>query len=93
LQHIFVPIVKIRPQLGYLELGRFLGRWLPRPQDILLGHFWVQRPWIRLSGTSLHGCLAAGLQTLGKTFRLAQYEQNLPMMKKTRQPEMPPFYI
>ena len=93
LQHILVPIVKIRPQLGYLELGRFLGRWLPRPQDILLGHFWVQRPWIRLSGTSLHGCLAAGLQTLGKTFRLAQYEQNLPMMKKTRQPEMPPFYI
>jgi hypothetical protein len=26
LQHILVPIVKIRPQLGYLELGRFLGR-------------------------------------------------------------------
>ncbi len=45
-------IVKIRPQLGNLELGRFLGRWLPRPQEILLGHFWVQRPWIRPSGTS-----------------------------------------
>jgi hypothetical protein len=45
-------IVKIRPQLGNFELGRFLGRWLPRPQEILLGHFWVQRPWIRPSGTS-----------------------------------------
>ncbi len=49
----FLPIiVKIRPQLGSLELGRFLGRWLPRPQEILLGHFWVQRPWIWPSGTS-----------------------------------------
>ncbi len=49
----FLPIiVKIRPQLGNLELGRFLGRWLPGPQEILLGHFWVQRPWIRPSGTS-----------------------------------------
>ncbi len=49
----FLPIiVKIRPQLGNLELGRFLGRGLPRPQEILLGHFWVQRPWIRPSGTS-----------------------------------------
>ncbi len=50
----FLPIiVKIRPQLGNLELGRFLGRWLPRPQEILLCHIWVQRPWIRPSGTSL----------------------------------------
>ena len=49
----FLPIiVKIRPQLGNLELGRFPGRWLPRPQEILLGHFWVQRPWIQPSGTS-----------------------------------------
>ncbi len=49
----FLPIiVKIRPQLGNLELGGFLGRWLPSPQEILLGHFWVQRPWIRPSGTS-----------------------------------------
>ncbi len=49
----FLPIiVKIRPQLGNLELGRFLGRWLPRPQEILLGRFWVQRPWIQPSGTS-----------------------------------------
>jgi hypothetical protein len=47
----FLPIiVKIRPQLGNLELGRFLGRWLPRPQEIVLSHFWVQRPWIRPSG-------------------------------------------
>jgi hypothetical protein len=28
----FLPIiVKIRPQLSSLELGRFLGRWFPRP--------------------------------------------------------------
>jgi hypothetical protein len=53
----FLPIiVKIRPLLGNLELGRFLGRWLPRPQEILLGHFWVQRPWIRPSGTSASDC-------------------------------------
>ncbi len=38
----FLPIiVKIRPQLGNLDLGCFLGHWLPRPQEILLGHFWV----------------------------------------------------
>ncbi len=49
----FLPsIVKIGRKLGNLELGRFLGRWLPRQQEILLGHFWVQRPWIRPSGTS-----------------------------------------
>ena len=53
----FLPIiVKIRPQLGNLELGCFLGRWLPRPQEILLGHFWVQRSWIRPSGTRGQGC-------------------------------------
>ncbi len=50
----FLPIiVKIRPQLWNLEFGRFLGRWLPRPQEILLGRFWVQRPWIRPSGTGV----------------------------------------
>ncbi len=75
----FLPIiVKIRPHLGNSELGRFLGRWFPRPQEILLGHFWVQRPWIRPSGTSgehqydtpgtgscreLRNCLVAGPNT------------------------------
>jgi hypothetical protein len=43
-----------------------------------------------LAPVCLHRCLPAGLPTLGKTFRIAQYEQNLPMMKKTRQPEIPP---
>ncbi len=45
-------IVNIRPQLRNLEFGHFLGRWFPRPQVILLGHFWVQRPWIQPSGSS-----------------------------------------
>ncbi len=49
----FLPIiVKIRLQLWNLELGRFLGRWLPRPRENLLGRFWVQGPWYRPSGTS-----------------------------------------
>jgi hypothetical protein len=37
--------------------------------------------------------LCSALPTLGTMFRLAQYERNLPMMKKSRRPEMTPFYI
>ncbi len=62
-------IVKIRPQLGNLELGRFLGRWLPRLQEILLGHFWVQRPWIRPSGTSEADCTAEAASWVPKVQR------------------------
>jgi hypothetical protein len=37
--------------------------------------------------------LCSALPTLGTMFRLAQFERNLPMMKKSRRPEMTPFYI
>ncbi len=41
----FLPIiVKIRPQLGSLELGRFLGRWLPRPQEVYWAIFGSSGP-------------------------------------------------
>ncbi len=75
LLQIFGPIiVKIRPQLGNLELGRFLGRWLPRPQEILLGRFWVQRPWIRPSGTSdqtyLSRCQYFGRKRISHPFEI-----------------------
>ena len=33
-------------------MRKFGIRPLSRPQVILLGHFWVQRPWIRPSGSS-----------------------------------------
>jgi hypothetical protein len=45
--HFLPTIVKIKPQLGNLELVRF-----PRSQVILLGHFGVQQPRIWPSGSS-----------------------------------------